>query len=976
MLFSRPGAAAGSLMLGLACVPPALAQSQIFAFQIAPQPLAGALNELARQSGMNLLFDAGLAQGRDSPALQGRYTVRDALRRLLAGSDLAARVENGGIVVALAPAAGSAAVKIGTLQVQGAGSAPGTLSDDEMELADRPYLKPGSSAVIAREQIERFRGTSPADMFKGVAGVQVGESRNSGSVDVNVRGLQGQGRVPVVVDGGQQSVTVYRGYGGVADRNYIDPDLIGRVTIDKGPSLSVQGAGAIGGLVQMETLGPEDVLKPVERLGLRLRGGLQSNTAQPPGDAHARPRQHSPALDARAGSGSIAAALREDTYELVGAYAYRDLGNFFAGKRGFNGYAVKNDWMSSGSQQDVGVTRIFKAGEEVFNTANRSESILLKGTLRPDAERALELGFRRYDSRYGEIMTSQIIRNEGDSVPQWPRSQVRVDAYSARFKWQPADNPLINLKANLWHTDMDSRSYSGDVFRNPTQGKPRPGWGDCDACIDFSYLAPVQAQRSGADLSNTSRFGTGIGAFRLDYGLTLQHERLAPGKGFIRSEDDINNNLNLRDGSRDEQSAFLALNWAPTSRLSFDVGGRYIRFATQDNNVEVKRRETYRATMKTAQVYRDESPYDYLGEVEWRPDAAGNYTDATNPFKQPGGVYLDASGQPQPLSAVKANADEANWYEQQELASRQYLRGEAYRRKDHGFAPMLGVNFKLSDSATAYLRYVEGLRMPSLMESTLGSSTPFLGELKPERSQNWELGVSVLKDGLLSSDDQFRFKIAYFDNTTRDYITRRPIPGKEAWQQNFSMVNMDRYQLSGIELQTAYDGGAAFGDLSATYNRKTQICDRASAEYFRGITWFGDAHPMASTPECTPSGFSTSYVRNHIPPRLNLNLTLGGRAFNRKLSFGTRLVYNSEPVAKQGASVGDTPWESWNGTANQVLTRAYTLVDLFASYQLSKDASVDFAIDNLTNRYYLDPLALSLMPGPGRTMRLSLGMKF
>ncbi|WP_147501199.1 TonB-dependent receptor domain-containing protein, partial [Acinetobacter baumannii] len=94
------------------------------------------------------------------------------------------------------------------------------------------------------------------------------------------------------------------------------------------------------------------------------------------------------------------------------------------------------------------------------------------------------------------------------------------------------------------------------------------------------------------------------------------------------------------------------------------------------------------------------------------------------------------------------------------------------------------VNLKLSPSVTGYLRYVEGLRMPSLMESTLGSSSPFLGELKPERSQNWEVGVSVLKDGLLRGDDRFRFKLAYFDNTTRDYITRRPIPGKEAWEQN------------------------------------------------------------------------------------------------------------------------------------------------------------------------------------------------
>ncbi|WP_052717432.1 TonB-dependent receptor [Chromobacterium vaccinii] len=973
MSILRPGGAA--LLLGLVCVQPAQAQSRAIAFQIAPQPLAGALQQLASQAGMNLLFDPALAGGRAAPGLQGSYTVRDALRRLLEGSGLAASLRAEGIVVRAAPSAGEGAVNIGALRVRGASSAPGALSDDEMSLFDRPYLRPGSLAAVTREQIERFRGTSPADMFKGVAGVQVGESRNSGSVDVNVRGLQGQGRVPVVIDGSVQSVTAYRGYGGVADRNYLDPDLIGGVTVDKGPVLSAQGAGAIGGLVKMDTLKAEDILLPGERRGVRLRGGLQSNSAAPPAELSATPRQHSPALDGRAGHGSVAAALREDRYELVGAFAYRDIGNYFSGKHGHERYVVKNDWMSSGTQEDVGVTRIFKPGEEVLNTANRSRSLLLKGTLKPDAERSLELGFRRYDSDYGEIMTSQIVRNDGDSIPQWPRSQVRVDAYTARFKWQPDDNPLLKLQANLWHTDMDSRAYNGDVFRNPAQGKPRPGWGDCDACIDFSYLAPAQAQRTGADLSNSSLLRTRLGALKFDYGVSLQHERLAPGKGFIRDEDDILNNRNLRDGSRDEQSAFIGVNWAPADWLSFDLGGRYLRFATQDNNVEVKRLETYRTVSKTAQLYSDDT-FEYLGEVEWKPDAAGNFTDATNPFKQPGATYVDGSGQAQPLAGAKSSEAEASWRDNQELASRQYRRSQPYRRRDSGFAPSFGVNLKLSDAVTGYLRYVEGLRMPSLMESTLGSSTPFLGELKPERSQNWEIGVSVLKDGLLRGDDRFRFKLAYFDNTTRDYITRRPIPGKEAWEQNFSMVNMDRYQLSGVELQSSYDGGALFGELSATYNRRTRICDRASAEYFRGITWFGGEHPMANTPECTPSGFSSSYVRNHIPPRFNLNLTLGGRVLDRKLSFGSRVTYNSEPVAKQGASVDGSRWESWNGTANQVLTRAYALVDVFASYKVSKGVSVDFAIDNLTDRYYLDPLALSLMPGPGRTARLNATWQF
>ncbi|WP_216073744.1 TonB-dependent receptor plug domain-containing protein, partial [Acinetobacter baumannii] len=69
-------------------------------------------------------------------------------------------------------------------------------------------------------------------------------------------------RVPVVIDGSLQQSTVYRGYSGVAGRTYLDPDLIGEVTIEKGPSASADGVGATGGLVRVETVGAKDLIAP------------------------------------------------------------------------------------------------------------------------------------------------------------------------------------------------------------------------------------------------------------------------------------------------------------------------------------------------------------------------------------------------------------------------------------------------------------------------------------------------------------------------------------------------------------------------------------------------------------------------------------------------------------------------------------------------------------------------------------------
>lgn len=59
-------------------------------------------------------------------------------------------------------------------------------------------------------------------------------------------------------------------------------------------------------------------------------------------------------------------------------------------------------------------------------------------------------------------------------------------------------------------------------------------------------------------------------------------------------------------------------------------------------------------------------------------------------------------------------------------------------------------------------------------------------------------------------------------------------------------------------------------------------------------------------------------------------------------------------------------------SAIRQLYRPVTVMDLFAKWQASAQFAVDFNVDNLTDRYQLDPLALGVMPTPGRIMRLAL----
>ncbi|WP_164066603.1 hypothetical protein, partial [Serratia marcescens] len=60
------------------------------------------------------------------------------------------------------------------------------------------------------------------------------------------------------------------------------------------------------------------------------------------------------------------------------------------------------------------------------------------------------LSYMRYESDFGEMMPSQILRFGG--AMQAPLSRTEVDTYTARFRWDPADNDLVNFKADLWAT--------------------------------------------------------------------------------------------------------------------------------------------------------------------------------------------------------------------------------------------------------------------------------------------------------------------------------------------------------------------------------------------------------------------------------------------------------------------------------------------------------------------------------------------
>lgn len=68
-------------------------------FNVAAQPLAQAIPELARQAGVTISAPTGHLSGRVGPAVSGQMDIEDAVSRLLEGTDLYIASHEGSTII-------------------------------------------------------------------------------------------------------------------------------------------------------------------------------------------------------------------------------------------------------------------------------------------------------------------------------------------------------------------------------------------------------------------------------------------------------------------------------------------------------------------------------------------------------------------------------------------------------------------------------------------------------------------------------------------------------------------------------------------------------------------------------------------------------------------------------------------------------------------------------------------------------------
>lgn len=267
-----------------------------------------------------------------------------------------------------------------------------------------------------------------------------------------------------------------------------------------------------------------------------------------------------------------------------------------------------------------------------------------------------------------------------------------------------------------------------------------------------------------------------------------------------------------------------------------------------------------------------------------------------------------------------------------------------------GVSPFAGIEF--------YGTYAEGYRAPSITETLVQGIHPFPAfnilpnaSLKPEVAHNLEGGINLKYGDVLRPGDVFRAKANVFQNEIDDYINIAGvgptyfvpvIPGIPASVcvgrpgrfpcfipvQSFQYLNVAQAELSGVELEGAYDWGGGFVSVAATH---TEGRDKATRETLLSI-----------------------------PPD-RISATLGLRFLDDSLTVGSRLTF----VDKSNAVPED---------ATILATKAYGLVDVFASYRVNDRIRADFILQNAFDKRYTQ--YLNLLQSPGLTAKAAISIKF
>lgn len=252
-------------MITLALTPQARAEAGQLSqagrnFNIAAGPLDQVLNAYAKETGILLVIDGRLTEGRQSRGLNGTYELRPGLDAILAGSGLQAVVQDNGSyklqkALQLPRATGDATTTLPEVAVSASAERQGELSPEYpgMQVArggragllgQRDFMDlPFNATNYTSDMIENQQARSIGDLLQSDPSVRQASARTNINEDFSIRGFTVSSQ-DLAFNGMYGLMPFYR----------VPVEMAERVEVLKGPSALLNGmppSGNVGGSINV-----------------------------------------------------------------------------------------------------------------------------------------------------------------------------------------------------------------------------------------------------------------------------------------------------------------------------------------------------------------------------------------------------------------------------------------------------------------------------------------------------------------------------------------------------------------------------------------------------------------------------------------------------------------------------------------------------------------------------------------------------
>jgi outer membrane receptor protein involved in Fe transport len=228
----------------------ALAQAQLYTFNIARETLSTALRDYARVCGQQIIFTDELVSGRMAPSLRGAYTADEALSRLLADTGLVVEHSASGAVM-IRRGSHAALERTDTDNLE---STTEVVVVTGSRIVDKGYPAPTPVTSMTTEDLLRDvpesipAALSELPQFTMSAGANVANSQAGTPNAGNYLNLRGLGAIEslILMDGSRLPAT---SYAGTVDANIIPQAFVSRVDVITGGASASYGSDAVSGVV-------------------------------------------------------------------------------------------------------------------------------------------------------------------------------------------------------------------------------------------------------------------------------------------------------------------------------------------------------------------------------------------------------------------------------------------------------------------------------------------------------------------------------------------------------------------------------------------------------------------------------------------------------------------------------------------------------------------------------------------------------